>query len=348
MKLAMNLGSRSYDIIIKRGSLQRAGKLCNLARKVLVVTDDGVPPRYAKTIAAQCAEGHILVVKQGEGAKCVENWRRISSKLLHLGFTRGDAVAAVGGGVVGDLAGFAAATYMRGIPFFQFPTTTLSQIDSSIGGKVAVDLDGTKNIVGAFHQPGLVAVDPDTLATLPKRHFANGMAEALKTALIGSADLFDIFEHEYTKDGPQTDIERILFLCLSYKMGVVERDETEQGERKLLNFGHTIGHGIEAAGGLGGLLHGECVALGMLPMIEGKTLRRRTLAIMKKLGLPLACPYPAADILKHITSDKKRINDSYTIVRVKKAGQGYLETVGFDEIGLLVQELANGPEGAAK
>ena len=339
----MNLGGRGYDIIIKRGALARAASLGNLVRKVLVVTDDGVPAQYAKTILSQCADGHLFVVPQGEGSKSIAQWGAIQSELLRLGFGRADAVAAVGGGVVGDLAGFAAATYMRGISFFQFPTTTLAQVDSSVGGKVAVDLDGTKNIVGAFHQPELVVVDPDTLATLPRRHFANGMAEALKTALIGSDELFSLLEATpfYTGDAINTgsaDLERILYLCLRYKMGVVERDETEQGERKLLNFGHTIGHGIEAAGGLSGLLHGECVALGMLPMIESKTLLRRTRAVMKRLGLPLSQPYSPGEILKYIKNDKKRNADRYTIVRVKQAGHGYLETVGFDELSLLARE----------
>ncbi len=343
LKLSMNLGSRGYDIIIKRGALARAGSLGNLARKVLVVTDDGVPAQYAKSLLAQCPDGHLFVVPQGEASKSTAHWQAIQQELLRLGFGRTDAVAAVGGGVVGDLAGFAAATYMRGIAFFQFPTTTLAQVDSSVGGKVAVDLDGVKNIVGAFHQPELVVVDPDTLATLPARHFANGMAEALKTALIGSGELFSILENTtfYGADGKidvaSDELERILYLSLRYKMGVVERDETEQGERKLLNFGHTIGHGIEAAGGLGGLLHGECVALGMLPMIESKTLCRRTRAVMKKLGLPLSQPYSPDEILKYIRSDKKRDADRYTIVRVKQAGQGYLETVGFDEIALLAR-----------
>ncbi|MFV0413133.1 MAG: 3-dehydroquinate synthase family protein [Oscillospiraceae bacterium] len=337
MKLTMELGPRSYDIVLKKGSLGRAGKLCNLNRKVLVVSDSGVPAKYVKSLVAQCAEGSSIVVPQGEGSKSVQGWQTLLSRMLALGFGRGDAVAAVGGGVVGDLAGFAAAAYMRGISYFQFPTTTLSQIDSSIGGKVAINLDGTKNIVGAFHQPELVVVDPETLATLPKRHFANGLAEAVKAGLIGNAHLFELFE----QDRIEQNLEEILYLSLLYKKGVVERDETEQGERKLLNFGHTIGHGIEAACGLGegenGLLHGECVALGMLPMIESRTLQRRTRAILKKLGLPLAYHCSADEILKHMHNDKKRSKDKYTIVRVKTLGEGYLETVDFEELSLLVK-----------
>lgn len=333
MKLTMELGERSYDIIIKRGALHRAAMLANLNRKVLVLTDEGVPPQYAKAVAAQCAEAHIMAVPQGEGSKSPATWQAVLARMLELGFTRGDALAAVGGGVVGDLGGFAASTYMRGIPFFQFPTTTLAQVDSSIGGKVAINLNGVKNVVGNFYQPRLVVADPDTLQTLPPRHVANGLAEALKTALIGSTELFEILENEPIEE----NIERILYLCLRYKKSVVERDETEQGERKLLNFGHTIGHGIEAAEGLGGLLHGECVGLGMLPMIESRTLARRTRAIMKKLNLPTTAHYNPEQVLHHMMSDKKRDGATFTIVRVKHLGQGYLEKVDFEELSLLVK-----------
>lgn len=333
MKLRMELGPRSYDIVLKRGSLAGAGRLANLGRKVLVLSDTGVPSQYVQTIAQQCGQPFPFIVEQGEDSKSVKTWQQILTHMLEHGFERGDAVASVGGGVVGDLGGFVAAAYMRGISFFQFPTTTLSQVDSSIGGKVAINLAGTKNTIGAFHQPELVVVDPDTLATLPPRHYANGLAEALKTGLIGNSDLFNIFE----KEDVDANIERILYLCLEYKKGVVERDETEQGERKLLNFGHTIGHGIEAAGGLSGLLHGESVALGMLPMIESRTLLRRTKAILRKLHLPLSYNYPAEKVLSYITSDKKRHGDSYTIIKVKKPGMAYLEDVTFEELKMLVQ-----------
>lgn len=338
MKLTMDLGDRSYDIILKRGSLGKAGMLCNLNRKVLVVSDDGVPEKHVKTLLRQCPDGHVLTVPQGEGSKSAETWKAVLSRMLELRFGRGDAVAAVGGGVVGDLAGFAAASYMRGISYFQFPTTTLSQIDSSIGGKVAINLDGVKNVVGAFHQPEIVVIDPNVLKTLPPRHYANGLAEALKAGLLGDAELFKLFE----KEDIEANIERILYLSLQYKKSIVQQDETEQGARKLLNFGHTIGHAIEASCALGkgegGLLHGECVALGMLPMLESRTLVRRTKAVMRKLGLPRKAPCTADDILSVIHTDKKRERDTYTIVRVKTAGEGYLENVGYEELALLVKE----------
>ena len=186
MKLTMRLGERSYDIVLKRGALANLGQLANLARKVFIVTDSGVPPEYAAAVKAQCAEGVIYTVPQGESSKSLKTYEALLCAMLEAGFGRGDAVVAVGGGVVGDLAGFAAATYMRGVDFINCPTTTLAQIDSSIGGKVAVDLGRAKNIVGAFWQPKLVVVDPDTLANeyfrdlkkglnpeIPKNYFPN-------------------------------------------------------------------------------------------------------------------------------------------------------------------------------
>ena len=170
-KLTMNLGERSYDIIIKSGSLENLYQFARLDRRVAVVTDSGVPAQYAQRVADQCKDARIITVPQGEASKSFKILESVLRQMLDFGMGRGDLVVAVGGGVVGDLAGFAAATYMRGIDFINCPTTTLSMIDSSIGGKTAVDLGDTKNIVGAFWQPKLVIVDPDTLSTLPRRHY---------------------------------------------------------------------------------------------------------------------------------------------------------------------------------
>ena len=207
MKLTMRLGADSYDIVIKRGALGNLGQLTDLAnRKVFIVTDTGVPIQYAETVKAQCADGSIFVVPQGEASKSIKVYTTVLQAMLEFGMTRADLVVAVGGGVVGDMAGFAAATYMRGIQFINCPTTTLSQFDSSIGGKVAVDLGDTKNIVGAFWQPKLVVIDPDVLATLPRRQFVNGLAEALKMSLIADPELFAIFEN----DDPFEKIEEVI------------------------------------------------------------------------------------------------------------------------------------------
>ena len=264
-KLTMNLGERSYDIILKNGALENLYQFARLDRKVAVVTDSGVPAEYAQRVADQCRESTIITVPQGEASKSFKVLETVLRQMLEFNMGRGDLVVAVGGGVVGDLAGFAAAIYMRGIDFINCPTTTLSMIDSSIGGKTAVDLGDTKNIVGAFWQPKLVIVDPATLSTLPRRHYINGLAEAVKAGLLADPELFAIFE----KGDIDTQISEIIYRSLRFKKNVVEQDETERGMRKALNFGHTIGHGIvfqQAEPHLNvGVLLAELVQLGLQP-----------------------------------------------------------------------------------
>lgn len=333
MKLTMRLGKRSYDIIIKRGALHHLNQLANLNRKVLIVTDTGVPPQYAKTVCDQCKEGYIYTVPQGEGSKSLAMYQKLLEAMLQNSFGRGDLVIAVGGGVVGDLAGFAAATYMRGVDFINCPTTTLSQIDSSIGGKVAVDFGATKNIVGAFWQPRLVLVDPDTLSTLPHRHFVNGLAESIKMSLTSDGELFQMFE----KCNVEQQLETIIYRSLLIKKKVVEQDETEEGLRAILNFGHTLGHGIEAVKGITGrrklgLYHGECVALGMLPMIEDKKLEKRVRQVYRKLGLPTRVVYNKDKVWSYMLHDKKMRGDTITVVKVPGLGCWRLDRLPAEQL----------------
>ncbi len=334
MKLTMRLGERSYDIIIKAGALNHVGELTNLRRRALVVTDDGVPPQYAQTVAAQCSEASIVTVKQGEGSKSMAGFEQVLTAAMEAGLRRSDVIIAVGGGVVGDLAGFAAASYMRGIDFINCPTTTLSQVDSSIGGKVAINLGDTKNIVGAFWQPRLVVADTAALDTLTPRHYANGLAEAVKSGLIADAELFELFE---TQDAHEK-IEEIITRSLVVKKNIVELDEREGGPRAALNFGHTLGHAVESFEGLGGLYHGECVALGMLPMIDDSALRQRLRAVCKKLGLPARVDYDGDRVLDYIRRDKKAGGEGVKTVRVREAGQYYFEYATFDELRALAKE----------
>lgn len=327
-KLTMNLGPRSYDIILKRGALENLYQFARLDRRVAIVTDSGVPEAYARRVADQCRDARIITVPQGEASKSLKILETVLRQMLDFGMGRGDLVVAVGGGVVGDLAGFAASIYMRGVDFINCPTTTLSMIDSSIGGKTAVDLGDTKNIVGTFCQPKLVIVDPDTLSTLPQRHFVNGLAEAVKAALLADPELFSIFE----QGDVDARIDEIIYRCLRFKKNIVEQDETEQGMRKALNFGHTLGHGIEAVRGIKGrrttgLYHGECVALGMLPMIESKTLQKRVRAVYRRLGLPLRASYDKQKVLAEMLHDKKAQAGQITLIKVPGLGCWRTETV---------------------
>ena len=196
MIIHMNLGQDSYDIVVERGVLTKANQHLNLNRRVLIVTDEGVPSEYAKTLAAQCRDSVICTIDQGESSKSLSVFEKLLHVMLDRDFSRKDCVVAVGGGVVGDLSGFAASAYMRGIDFYNIPTTLLSQIDSSIGGKTAINFGGVKNIVGAFYQPKKVLIDPDLLKTLPSRQIANGLAEAIKMSLTSDKELFELFEHK--------------------------------------------------------------------------------------------------------------------------------------------------------
>ncbi len=330
--LHMDLGELGYDIVVERGALDRAAELLDLDRKVLVVTDDGVPAEYASKVAASAKDGTVFTVAQGEDSKSIGRFGEIMSHMLKLGFGRKDAVVAVGGGVVGDLAGFAASAYMRGIDFYNIPTTVLSQVDSSIGGKTAVNLDGIKNIVGAFYQPKKVLVDLDLLSTLPQRQISNGLAEAVKMSLTSDADLFGLFE----KGNISKNMDEIITRSLMIKKNVVEQDEKEQGLRKILNFGHTIGHGIESFEHLNGLYHGECVALGMIPMVSD-TLRPRLIKVLENLSLPTSVELDCDAVYAAMIHDKKGEGDCVTVTTVPDAGRYEMKRVAFDELYPLIK-----------
>uniref|UniRef100_UPI0026E9A592 3-dehydroquinate synthase n=1 Tax=Fusobacterium ulcerans TaxID=861 RepID=UPI0026E9A592 len=233
----------------------------------------------------------------------------------------------LGGGVIGDLGGFAAASYMRGIDFINIPTTTLSQIDSSIGGKTAINLGDTKNIIGAFYQPKGVFIDLEVLKTLPGRHYYNGLVEALKAGLIYDKELFEIFENKNIND----NLQEIIYRALLVKKDVVEKDEKEENLRKILNFGHTVGHGIEGVFHLKDVLHGEGVAMGMLPMIEDEGLRERTKKILKKMNINTDIEYDREKVFELMLKDKKADQDKITLVKVKELGKAELVKVPIEE-----------------
>ena len=288
---------------------------------------------YAKTIAGACKEAYIVTIPQGESSKNFTTLQSLLSTMLQNGFSRTDAVVAVGGGVVGDLSGFAAAIYMRGIDFYNVPTTLLSMVDSSIGGKTAIDFDHIKNCVGAFHQPKAVRVDPDVLKTLPQRQISNGLAEAIKMAATFDADLFKLIEeHDYSDI-----ITEIITKSLSIKKSVVEQDEKESGLRRVLNFGHTIGHGIESCSE-GTLYHGECVALGMIAMCSPEA-KQRIVKVLQKNQLPIdLTKFDSAQVFEAITHDKKRDADSLRIIYVPKIGTYEIKKVTIEDFENTVKE----------
>ena len=311
----VRLGADSYDIIAERGSLARIKELLSLGRRVMIVTDTGVPEQYASAVASVCEKPYTYVLEQGEASKNHEELFGILTKMTWAGFERRDCVVAVGGGVCGDIAGLAAAVYMRGIDFYNVPTTLLAQVDSSVGGKTGIDLCGIKNVVGAFKQPARVIIDADVLSTLPMRQVNNGLCEALKMAATSDPGLFELFE----RGDVYGSIDEITDRSLRVKIGVVEADEKESGLRKILNFGHTVGHGIEAAASPE-LYHGECVALGMLAMCSDG-MRPRLISIYEKLGIPRSYRFDKKAAAEAILHDKKSRDGKIDAVYVNAPGE---------------------------
>nr|WP_319489142.1 3-dehydroquinate synthase [uncultured Caproiciproducens sp.] len=338
MELTVN-ASKSYQILIERGCMDqigtRAGKLFKPGAKAVVISDSNVLPLYGgrvmDSLNAAGFSASLFSFPAGEESKrlsCIEEmYAECASRRL----TRTDFIVALGGGVTGDMAGFAAATYLRGISFIQIPTTLLAQIDSSVGGKTGVDLPQGKNLVGAFHQPSLVLIDPDTLTTLPPRYFSDGMAEAIKCGCIKSRELFDMIIQEDISQ----NIEELIFRCVDIKRDVVERDEFDTGERMLLNFGHTFGHALEKMYNFSKLSHGEAVGIGMVMMAKcgekaGITKVGTTseiIAALKKYNLPTTDDMPLDKILSATVLDKKNSGSMIGLIMLKEIGSGFVDWV---------------------
>ena len=332
--LHLDLGARGYDITVGRNLLDSANEFFKLNRKAFIVTDSGVPEEYAKRVAKSAKEAKIVTVPQGEASKSPETFAMLCEEMLKFGMTRTDCAIAVGGGVVGDLTGFCAASFMRGIDFYNVPTTLLSQVDSSIGGKTAINLGGVKNIVGAFHQPKGVLIDLDTLKSLPKRQISNGLSESVKMALTSDKELFEIFERDSIND---ENIEEIVVRSLKVKKYVVEQDECESGLRKILNFGHTFGHAVEAEEEMHGFYHGECVAIGML-VTSSDEVRKRLIPVLEKLDLPTKYMGNTESALAFISHDKKCDGKLVSIVFVDTVGSFRIEKISVEKFFDLVRE----------
>ena len=327
MKLTINCKTYSYDVIIQRNILNNVSEYLSLQRKVLILTDDGVPSEYVLKISSQCLNPIIVTVKQGEQSKNIDNYQLVMKTLIEHGFTRTDCLVSIGGGVVGDLGGFISSTYMRGIDFYNIPTTLLSQVDSSIGGKTAIDYNGIKNIISSFYTPKCVLIDPNTLKTLDKRQLHAGLVEAIKMACTCSSSLFEIISKSKNLEN---DIDEIIFQSLQIKQKIVEEDLEEKGLRRVLNFGHTLGHIIESASNYN-LLHGECVGIGMLSFSSDKA-RKQIKKLLKKYNLPTSYDLSLKDIEEYLIHDKKKTGDYIWIVSVENIGSYELKKIKIDEL----------------
>ena len=335
--LQVGLGDRSYPIYMAPGLLDQAGMYCRSAlpraEKIFVVTDSNVAPLYLDALTGSLRAAGFRtacrVVPAGESAKRPELLFRLWEDMAAARHTRTDAVAALGGGVVGDLAGFAAATFLRGVDLVQLPTTLLAQVDSSVGGKVAVDLPAGKNLAGAFWQPRLVLMDPDTLDTLDDRTFADGMAEVLKYGCIFDRAFFDLLAGRPSREALMADIESILYTCCDLKRSVVVRDERDTGERMLLNFGHTLGHAYELAGHYETWTHGQAVAAGMVLAarlgaelgVTPAEVPGQVEAAVAALGLPTRIDCTHADYAAAIGLDKKGAGEDITLILLEALGR---------------------------
>ncbi len=332
MNVSVSVSDGKYDVVIEHSVLKKVGKLVNLNRKVLIVTDSGVPAEYAQEVKKQCKTPVVVTLPQGEKSKTLENFTLLCRTMLENGFTRTDCAVAVGGGVVTDITGFAAASYMRGIAFYNIPTTLLAQTDASVGGKTAVDLDGVKNIVGAFWQPKGVFIDTETLRTLDSRQFSAGMAEIIKIALCFDKPLFELIK----SSGAKQNIDEIICKSVRLKADVVTADEKEAGLRRVLNFGHTVGHAVET---LTGLLHGESVAVGMTYMCS-ENVREELLPVLEMYGLPAKTDVAPEKLLEVLLHDKKADGDVINAVFVNEPGSFEIKKVTLDEMNEILMRNA--------
>ena len=340
--------SRPYEIKIESGLLSHVGRLCRQAlpraRKLAVVTDSNVLPLYLERVADRLKSSGFqiccLTVPAGEGAKCPEQLVVLWEKMMRFGMTRTDAVVALGGGVVGDLAGFAAATLLRGVDYVQIPTTLLAQVDSSVGGKVAIDLQAGKNLAGAFWQPSLVLIDPDCLKTLSDRTFSDGMAEVIKYGCIRDRALFDLLNRCGGRAGVMEHIEEVICTCCDIKRKVVLADERDTGERMVLNFGHTIGHAFELAGNYETWTHGQGVAAGMnwaaqigvgLGITPPETVDPIQ-DILKKYDLPINIPCPWDTLTHAVLRDKKNLGGKINLIVLESLGHARPCPITFDQL----------------
>ena len=336
-RLTVDLPGRAYDIEIERGLLDQAGERCAAllprAQRLFVVTDSHVAALYGQRAVAALERGGFQVelceVTPGESAKSPQELLRLWNAMMAFGLTRTDAVVALGGGVVGDLAGFAAATILRGVDFIQIPTTLLAQVDSSVGGKVAIDLPAGKNLAGAFWQPKGVLMDPDCLNTLSDRIFSDGMAEVIKYGCILDEKLFHLLSGCGGRPGVMDRIEEVLHTCCGLKRQVVLEDERDTGLRMILNFGHTIGHAFELAGRYETWTHGQGVAAGMnwaaqLGVNLGVTPPALVAEIQDILGaydLPTEIPCPWDTMVEAVGLDKKRAGSRITLILLEGLGR---------------------------
>jgi 3-dehydroquinate synthase len=334
-KVLVKAQNGAYDILLGPGLLEDLDPIFQKGRRHFIISDTNVYPLYGKYFDG-CAS---YIIKAGEKSKSHESLLKIYDELSKNNISREDAIIALGGGVVGDLAGFAAATYKRGVKFIQVPTTLLAQVDSSVGGKVGVNLKSGKNMVGSFYQPSLVIADTETLKTLPKREFSAGMAEVIKYAFIADRNLYGMLSSK------ECDLTEIIRICCEIKAGYVQRDPFDKNERMELNFGHTIAHAIETATNYRRYLHGEAVAIGMVLSarigeragISEPGLENAVIGLLNKNSLPVTVEESILKIaIQNLEQDKKAAGDTIHFILVDKIGHAMIRDYKVSELRDLI------------
>ena len=338
MKLTVNLGEKSYPIYIENHILESAESFISEifnGKRIMIISDDHVFPLYGQKLLDKLKpsyECHFLILPHGENTKSFESLPEIYSAMIAAKISRSDLVIALGGGVIGDLSGFAAATFLRGIKFVQIPTSLLAQVDSSVGGKVAVDLPEGKNLVGAFYQPSLVLIDPTVLKTLPERFINDGMGEVIKYGCIKDICLFELLEKYHSFDELWDVLPSVIERCVDIKRVIVEHDQFDTGERMLLNFGHTLAHAIEQHCKYERESHGEAVAIGMYQLsllaedmgLTASGTSDRILNLLKNYNLPYKCSFTIGELLEAMTLDKKNLSGKLNLILLKEVGESYI------------------------
>lgn len=338
MELMVNLGTNSYPIYIEQNILKEADKRIReifRGKRIMIISDDNVFPIYGQKLEellGQTYECGHYVLPHGELSKSFDVLPHIYAELLKHRITRSDLIIALGGGVIGDLAGFAASTFLRGVPIVQIPTSLLAQVDSSVGGKVAVDLPQGKNLVGAFYHPKMVLIDPTVLDSLDTRYINDGMGEVIKYGCIKSEKLFDLLAQHGSFQSLKNDITKVIYECVNCKRIIVEEDQFDYGNRMLLNFGHTLAHTIEQYHHYERESHGEAVAIGMYQItkiaeekgLTEKGTAQKIQSLITAYGLPDRCGIHGNELLEAIELDKKNINNRLNVVLLNRIGDSYL------------------------
>ncbi len=357
MKVLKLIGKQNTStIMIEKGILKEAAELCRTTcmemgpSQICMITDTNVAGLYLKELEHRLSELKLPIfhhmIRAGEEHKTLETVAGIYDTLSNHQFGRDDMIIALGGGVTGDIAGYVAATYLRGIRHLvQIPTTLLAQVDSSVGGKTGVDLPQGKNLVGAFRQPDLVLIDPEVLTSLPEKDYHSGMAEIIKYGCISDPELLElVLEVEDNKR-----ITELIERCIRIKIKVVEADETEGGLRRILNFGHTIGHGVEKLGNYTKLSHGEAVAIGMAAAVKmGESIGitkdgcfERLIPILQAFGLPTALTEPVEEVYEAMLTDKKKQGDSIHFVFIEEFGKTQMKKIPAVELKKMMKVLGD-------